>query len=80
MGRLRSAAVIRRVTAAALRRFGCTLLDAMDGESFLRAERSHGAGIDLLLTDMGGPDMNFPDLAVTIRVRRPDIPIILIFG
>ncbi|MDX1566590.1 MAG: PAS domain S-box protein [Longimicrobiales bacterium] len=71
---------VRRVTAAALRRFGYTVLDAADGTQALQLIDSHMGSLDLLVTDMGLPKMTGADLASALEERRPHVPVLFMSG
>ncbi|MFP3948049.1 MAG: PAS domain S-box protein, partial [Longimicrobiales bacterium] len=71
---------VRRVITAALRRFGHTVLDAVDGPTALDLIDAHLASVDLLITDMGLPKMTGSDIASALVDRRPDVPVLFMSG
>jgi CheY-like chemotaxis protein len=71
---------VRRVTVAALRRFGYVVLAAAEGSEALALEAGHDGPVDLLLTDMMLPDLTGLDVADRIRERRPGLPVLLMSG
>lgn len=73
-------AVVRRVTATALRRFGYSVVDAASGEEGMRLAREHAGEIDLLLTDMIMSDVSGFDVATEFRVHNPGRPVIFTSG
>jgi PAS domain S-box-containing protein len=72
-------AAVRLMVAEALREIGCEVLEAGDGPSALRIVQSREA-VDLLVTDVGLPGMNGRQLAETVRVTWPHLPVLLISG
>ena len=73
-------AVVRRVTATALRRFGYSVVDAASGEEGVRLAQEHGGQLDLLLTDMVMKDVSGFDVAVAFRAQNPGRPVIFTSG
>jgi DNA-binding response OmpR family regulator len=55
------------------------VVEAATGDIGLRVVQSHQT-IDLLLTDVGLPGLNGRQLADAARVRRPNLPVLLITG
>ncbi|WP_424362188.1 ATP-binding protein [Methylocystis parvus] len=70
---------VRDQIAATLQQLGCAVGEAADGTEGLRVLRS-GEPLDLLITDIGLPDMSGTQVAEAARVARPDLPILLITG
>ena len=70
-------ALVRMTTADALAEMGYEVLEAATGRAAL--ERMHHAP-DLVLTDLGLPDMDGYELVAQIRARAPDIPIVIASG
>jgi two-component system cell cycle sensor histidine kinase/response regulator CckA len=59
---------------------GFVALAASDGMEALTFFEQDSAAIDLLITDWQMPNLNGPELAVRVRARRPDLPILFISG
>jgi DNA-binding LytR/AlgR family response regulator len=71
----------RMSTAATLEEAGMTVIEAGDGaEALALIEGMTGRQLDLIVTDIGLPDMCGMDLAGRIRVSRPDMPVIFATG
>ncbi|HYZ64512.1 MAG TPA: PAS domain S-box protein [Acetobacteraceae bacterium] len=70
---------VRAQIADALREQGLTVLEAADGPAGLRIVHS-GAGVDVLVTDVGLPGLNGRQLAEAARELRPGLPVLLITG
>lgn len=65
-------------TAEMLRELGHEVEEAADGGSALAALA--GGRFDVLLTDVGLPDMNGVELARRVRAMTPELPIIFASG
>jgi|GEM_PF-5901756 len=59
---------------------GYRVLEARDGEEALFQAELHQEGIDLLISDVGMPNMDGPTLARQLVIGRPDIRVLLISG
>jgi hypothetical protein len=70
----------REVIQTLLERTGCRVLAVATGAEALRALAGAGARTDLLLADVGLPDMSGRDLAVLVRRERPRLPVLLMTG
>jgi nitrogen-specific signal transduction histidine kinase/ActR/RegA family two-component response regulator len=66
-------------STAMLEDLGHTVLEATSGEQALRVLRRE-TNIDLLITDQLMPGMKGTELAVTAKIERPDMPIIIATG
>jgi len=66
-------------TAAMLEDLGHTVLEATSAKRALEMIRSE-IRIDLVITDQAMPAMTGSDLAATIRIERPELPVILATG
>jgi DNA-binding response OmpR family regulator len=67
----------------AFRRAGWTVLDATDGLAALaawEAARTAGQRVDLLVTDLGMPELSGVELAKALRSRDATLPIIALTG
>jgi CheY-like chemotaxis protein len=73
-------AVVRRVTATALRRFGYSVMDAPNGEEGAKLAREHAGRLDLLLTDMVMSDLSGFEVAAAFRANNPGRPVIFTSG
>jgi signal transduction histidine kinase/DNA-binding response OmpR family regulator len=71
--------LIRLATVEQIEELGHVAVGAADGREALRALDGHDA-IDVLLTDLGLPDMNGSELAAAARRQRPDIGIVIATG
>ena len=72
-------ALVLMNTVAMLEDLGHRVFEAASGDEALAAFEEH-AEIDLLVTDQAMPGMTGSDLIATLRIRRPDLPIILATG
>jgi two-component system, cell cycle sensor histidine kinase and response regulator CckA len=72
-------AAVRRAVQRALERLGYRVHAAQDGEDALRLAGTLD-GIDLLLTDVVMPGMDGPELAVRLRDRWSDLPVLFVTG
>ena len=68
---------IRRVLGNALRAEGHEVLEAATGKEALRAMDK---GADLIITDLGLPDMDGRRLILEVRERQPGIRIVVASG
>ncbi len=72
-------AVVRDVVVAVLRQLGYRALEATDGKTGLKMLHSSGP-LDLLVSDIGLPDINGRLLADAAREVRPGLKILLMTG
>ena len=63
-----------------LERAGHRVLLATDGERALALYRDSNEEIDLLLTDLSLPRLNGQEVAATLRLERPDLPVLFTSG
>jgi CheY-like chemotaxis protein len=70
---------LRALIVEVLRDLGCRVIEAANGNAGLRFLRSRGQ-VDLLVTDVGLPEMNGRQLAATARETRPGPAVLLITG
>lgn len=68
--------MMRRILGAA----GHKIVEAEDGLQALRALGRDGHGVGLVISDVAMPRMSGDELAAEIKVRWPDLPILLISG
>ena len=73
-------ASVRRSVRVILERGGFTVIDAADGVEALEAFDHAPDEIGLLLTDVMMPQMGGRDLALRVRERRPDLPVVFMSG
>lgn len=59
---------------------GFTVLTAGDGKAALEVSRNHPGPIDLVLSDVGMPQMDGLELCKTIAVERPGIKVLIMSG
>jgi two-component system, cell cycle sensor histidine kinase and response regulator CckA len=71
---------VRQVAEALLRRHGYDVTVAEDGEAALAVMDEHGAGVQLVITDVVMPRMNGRELAERIATRFPGTRILFISG
>ena len=72
-------AAVRRLLVEVVQQLGYRTIEADDGPSGLRVLQS-GAGIDLLLTDVGLPGLDGRELAIAARVDRPHLKVLFATG
>ena len=72
-------AMVRMVVLEVLEDLGCASLEAGDGVVALEILRSQAA-VDLLITDVGMPNMNGRQLADAARALRPDLKVLFVTG
>lgn len=73
-------ATVRALASRVLAREGYTVLEAADGTDALALVSSHGADIDLVVSDVIMPSMGGPELVRRLRPRFPDLPVLLMSG
>ncbi len=71
--------VVRASTADMLSELGYAVIEAESGEHALRLVESHTA-FDIVVTDHLMPGMTGTELAVSVRRRRPGLPVLVISG
>lgn len=71
---------LRRMARRALERYGYTVLEADCGEAALACAGRHGAGIDLLVTDLVMPGITGKALADQMRKARPGLKVLYVSG
>ena len=69
---------VRRDYGRFLRRLGCRVEDAEDGDDAL--DKLNGAAFDLIISDIGMPRMTGMEFLRAVRQRDLDVPVILITG
>jgi two-component system cell cycle sensor histidine kinase/response regulator CckA len=73
-------ATLRSVMRRCLVREGFEVLVAADGEKALALAKAHGAGIDLLLTDVMMPGLSGVELARRLMAERPELVVLFVSG
>ena len=71
---------VRELAEANLRGFGYDVLTAVDGRHALAVLKSHGATIDMLVTDIVMPNMSGPELAAAVQSSHPGIRALFMSG
>jgi CheY-like chemotaxis protein len=71
---------VRDLASTVLRRVGYEVHEARSGSEGLAAMEARDGRFDLVLADVGMPGMGGPELARAIRVRWPDVDVILMSG
>ncbi len=73
-------ALIRQVTAKALRRHGYQVIEAAEGEEALKIARQRQGSVHLLLTDVVMPGMSGNEVAASLRKSRPETKVLFTTG
>jgi signal transduction histidine kinase/CheY-like chemotaxis protein len=73
-------ATLRSVMRRCLVREGFEVLVAPDGERAIALAKSHGAGIDVLLTDVMMPGLSGVELARRLMAERPELVVLFVSG
>jgi nitrogen-specific signal transduction histidine kinase/ActR/RegA family two-component response regulator len=71
---------VRRAVCRILAAAGYGVLEARGGREALLVHQRHGVALDLLLTDVVMPAMSGEELAVKMRKRQPQLPIVFMTG
>lgn len=71
--------IVRAALGRMLRDMGYTVADAADGLAALALVEA-GAPFDILVTDVMMPGLNGPDLAASLSVQRPGLPVLFMSG
>jgi CheY-like chemotaxis protein len=69
--------LVRAPAARLLRRAGYEVLEAQDGREAWICLQRRGWAVDALLADVVMPGLAGTELAALVRVRRPDLPVVL---
>jgi len=73
--------LLRRVLRRSLSRDGFEVMTARDGREALEQLEGHADWpIDILVTDVVMPHVSGPELARTLRERRPELPVVFCSG
>jgi PAS domain S-box-containing protein len=73
-------AAVRASVRRLLEWHGYTVLEAGNGADALRVYEENQNGIDLVLTDIGMPEMGGHELIERLRARRPDLRVLFMSG
>jgi two-component system, cell cycle sensor histidine kinase and response regulator CckA len=73
-------AEVRAMAARALREVGYRVLEAENGRAALDMVRRHAGRLDLVVTDVGMPEMDGYELARLLSVERPSLPVVFMSG
>ncbi|HEU4587628.1 MAG TPA: PAS domain S-box protein [Gemmatimonadales bacterium] len=73
-------ALVRDMTARVLTEAGYTTLVAENGQVALDLVHRHAGRIDLIVTDIGMPEMNGYELARCLREQYPGVPVLFMTG
>ncbi|WP_324739567.1 response regulator [Pseudomonas veronii] len=72
--------IVRMLIVDVLEELGFGVLEAEDAKSALEFVENTNKVIDLMMTDVGLPDMNGRDLATQARKLRPQLPVLFASG
>lgn len=73
-------AIVRMLIVDVLEELEYQVLEAADAEEALGIINTGGLAINLMMTDVGLPDMDGKELAQKARASRPDLPILFASG
>ena len=73
-------AIVRMLIVDVLEELEFKVLEADDGTAALALLKNHDTLIDLLMTDVGLPEMDGRELAARARALRPSLPILFASG
>ncbi|WP_312933349.1 response regulator [Pseudomonas sp.] len=72
--------IVRMLTVEVLEELEYSVLEAADAAQALSILKDATQPLDLLMTDIGLPDMSGQDLAQLARDMRPDLPVLFASG
>jgi PAS domain S-box-containing protein len=72
--------LVRGMAARGLAEAGYTILQAENGRAALELIQSHSGRLDIVITDIGMPEMDGYELAKRLREERPDLPVLFMSG
>lgn len=73
-------AIVRMLIVDVLEELEFAVLEAADAEAALKVVEDTAQVIDLMMTDVGLPDMDGKALAIKVRELRPTLPILFASG
>lgn len=73
-------AIVRMLIVDVLEELEFAVVEAADAEEALKVVEKTGQVIDLMMTDVGLPDMDGKQLAAKVRELRPALPILFASG
>ncbi|NWD78728.1 response regulator, partial [Pseudomonas gingeri] len=73
-------AIVRMLIVDVLEELEFSVVEAADAGEALRVVENTCPAIDLMMTDVGLPDMDGKQLATKVRVLRPALPILFASG
>ncbi|AYF48926.1 response regulator [Pseudomonas fluorescens] len=73
-------AIVRMLIVDVLEELEFQVLEAADAEEALKVVKDSNNVINLMMTDVGLPDMDGKQLATKVRELRPDLPILFASG
>ena len=73
-------ALVRSMAVRGLVDAGYTALEAVHGRTALELVRHHVGRLDVVITDIGMPEMDGYELARCLSVERPDLPVVFMSG
>jgi CheY-like chemotaxis protein len=71
---------VRTMVARGLVEAGYAVLEASHGRAALELVRSHEGRLDIVITDIGMPEMGGDELGRWLQEERPDLPVLYISG
>jgi PAS domain S-box-containing protein len=72
--------IVRGMAARGLREAGYAVLEAVNGREALDLIRARTGRLDVVVTDIGMPEMDGHDLASWLSEERPELPIVFMSG
>ena len=73
-------ALVRFMAVRVLSEAGYGVLEAENGRAALELIRGHAGRLDLVVTDVGMPELDGYQLAASLREERPDLPVVFMSG
>jgi two-component system, cell cycle sensor histidine kinase and response regulator CckA len=73
-------ALVRELTGRVLAEAGYSTLEAENGQVALELIRRRAGRVDLVITDIGMPEMNGYELARCLSAQYPDVPVLFMTG
>jgi two-component system, cell cycle sensor histidine kinase and response regulator CckA len=73
-------ALVRSMAVRGLVEAGYRALEAADGRAALEMVRTHKGRVDVVITDIGMPELDGYELANRLHAERPDLPVLFMSG